>query len=167
MDHLAAITPDTPSLPTSAAINLDDKSQLSPDQQEITGRFETLIGAIRTAGFRDVDQMVLAYYTADFKKNSLPAISQQASRTRRLKMVVRVLQEHSEQWPRRESCGLQEGLMEAASESLQMFRYRLNLSLLEDDVECSQYPSTNRDSLSLRARDLSAWKAEEPQSVSD
>jgi hypothetical protein len=70
---------------------------------------------MRTAGFQDFDQMAVPYYTAQFNKNSLTAIAQRASRSRRLKSVLQDLQECSAQWPRRESRGLYEGLVETAS----------------------------------------------------
>lgn len=72
--------------------------------------------ATRKAGFQDFDQAVVSYYTAQFKNNSLAAISQRASRSRRLRTVLQELQECSSQWPRRESRGLYEGLVEMTSE---------------------------------------------------
>ncbi|KAL6365725.1 hypothetical protein LRP88_01726 [Fusarium phalaenopsidis] len=87
-------------------------SESNVNSRGITEHFESVLQTMRKAGFQDFDQMILAYYTAQFEENSLPAISQRASRSRRLKFTLRALHERSKTWPKRESRGLYEGLVE-------------------------------------------------------
>ncbi|KAF4450074.1 Basic-leucine zipper (bZIP) transcription factor [Fusarium austroafricanum] len=96
--------------PPSGAETMVSESNVK--SRGITEHFESLLQTMRTAGFQDFDQMILAYYTAQFEENSLPAISQRASRSRRLKLTLRALHERSKTWPKRESQGLYEGLVE-------------------------------------------------------
>lgn len=84
---------------------------------DITRRFGIVLEVMRTAGFHDFDEMVAAYYTAQFERGSFPAMLQCASRSRRLKVMLQELQEDSSLWPRWESRGLHESVSEAASES--------------------------------------------------
>lgn len=84
---------------------------------DITRRFGIMLEAMRTAGFHDFDGMAAAYYTAEFERGSFPAMVQSASRSRRLKPLLQKLQESSSRWPRWESRGLRESVLEATGES--------------------------------------------------
>jgi hypothetical protein len=81
---------------------------------DITPRFGIVLEAIRQAGFQDMEQMVLAYYTSRFEWGSFPAMVQCVSRKRRLKAMLQELQKSSGQWPRWEYRGLHESVSEAA-----------------------------------------------------
>jgi hypothetical protein len=81
---------------------------------DITPRFGIVLEAIRQAGFQDLEQMVLAYYTSRFEWGSFPAMVQSVSRKRRLKAMLQELQKRSGQWSRWESRGLHESVSEAA-----------------------------------------------------
>ncbi|KAH7371056.1 hypothetical protein BKA66DRAFT_192892 [Pyrenochaeta sp. MPI-SDFR-AT-0127] len=59
--------------------------------------------------------MAAAYYTSQFEPGSLPAMLQCASRSRRLKAMIQDLQCHSNQWPRSESRGFHESILEAVA----------------------------------------------------
>ncbi|KAI5917072.1 hypothetical protein F4810DRAFT_705198 [Camillea tinctor] len=79
-----------------------------------TARFKSLLEIVRSFGFQDFDSMVTTYYTAKFQKNSIPDMSQRASRSRRLHRLLQDLHESSNRWPKWESRGLREGVMESA-----------------------------------------------------
>ncbi|KAI1493693.1 hypothetical protein F5X96DRAFT_620252 [Biscogniauxia mediterranea] len=79
-----------------------------------TVRFKALLDIVRNFGFQDFDSMVTAYYTAQFQKNSIPDMSQRASRSRRLHRLLQDLHESSNRWTKWESRGLREGVMESA-----------------------------------------------------
>jgi hypothetical protein len=81
---------------------------------DITPRFGIVLEAIRQAGFQDMEEMVLAYYTSQFEWGSFPAMAQCVSRKRRLKVMLKELQKCSGQWPRWVSRGLHESVSEAA-----------------------------------------------------
>lgn len=83
-----------------------------------------MLEAIRQAGFQDMEEMVLAYYTSRFEWGSFPAMVQCVSRKRRLKPMVQELQKCSGQWRRWEYRGLHESISEAA------------VSLCVDEMEC-------------------------------
>jgi hypothetical protein len=83
---------------------------------DITRRFELVLEATRAAGFHDFDEMAVAYYTATFKRGSLPFMAQCASRSRRLRSLLQNIHENSNQWPRQESRGLHESISEATGE---------------------------------------------------
>lgn len=83
---------------------------------ENTRRFGALLDAVSAAGFQNLDEMVLEYYSARFEAGSLPAMAQSASRSRRIKPVVQGLQENSQQWPRWESRGLHESVSQATGQ---------------------------------------------------
>lgn len=87
-----------------------------------TARFGNLLEVVQAAGFADFDRMAIAYYTAHFDRGSLPDLAQRASRGRRLKTVLQALQDSSDQWPRWESRGLQEGVIESTSKSIEFPR---------------------------------------------
>ncbi|KAJ5687629.1 hypothetical protein N7536_010248 [Penicillium majusculum] len=80
---------------------------------ENTRRFGALLESISGAGFHNLDEMVLEYYSARFEPGSLPAMAQCASRSRRIKTTVQNLYEDSRQWPRWESRGLHESVSQA------------------------------------------------------
>lgn len=82
---------------------------------ENTRRFGALLESISGAGFHNLDEMVLEYYSARFEPGSLPAMAQCASRSRRIKTTVQNLYEDSRQWPRWESRGLHESVSQATS----------------------------------------------------
>lgn len=84
-----------------------------------TTRFKSILEAVNASGFPDFDCMVTAYYTASFEKSSLPAMSQRASRSRRLAKMLREMHESSERWPSWEARGLRESVLESASKSCQ------------------------------------------------
>ncbi|KAI9713350.1 MAG: hypothetical protein M1828_001443 [Chrysothrix sp. TS-e1954] len=131
-DSSAANITSTPSTESIEAKNDD----YNPN---ITSRFEVLLEAMRSAGFEDFDRMAVTYYTAQFDKNSLPAISQTASRARRLKAVLQDLRACSRDWPGRESRGLYEGLMEFATslcvEDMSRIDYKTGPELVHVGVE--------------------------------
>ncbi|KAI0596213.1 hypothetical protein F4775DRAFT_318524 [Biscogniauxia sp. FL1348] len=79
-----------------------------------TVRFKALLDIVRNFGFQDFDSMVSAYYTAQFQRNSVPDMSQRASRSRRLHRLLQDLHESSKRWTKWESRGLREGVMESA-----------------------------------------------------
>ncbi|PGG97406.1 hypothetical protein AJ79_09218 [Helicocarpus griseus UAMH5409] len=81
---------------------------------DMTRRFGIVLEAMRIAGFHDFDEMSAAYYTAEFEKDSFPAMSQSASRSRRMKPMLQKLQQSSSQWPRWESRGLYKSVKEMA-----------------------------------------------------
>ncbi|KIX08680.1 uncharacterized protein Z518_03337 [Rhinocladiella mackenziei CBS 650.93] len=142
----SATEPATSSSSSAASSSGDVSavSKRSTDTQDVTERFETLLDAMRAAGFQDFDQMAVAYYTGQFTTNSLPAISQCASRSRRLKTVLQALQECSGQWPRRESRGLYEGLLDTATSLCVQEIDRVNKSMSPDllPVEPGNFLST-------------------------
>ncbi len=82
----------------------------------MTARFKPILEAVQAAGFPDFDRMVVAYYTAEFEKGSVPALLQRASRGRRLKTVMQDLRKSSDKWPLWESRGLYESAVETTSE---------------------------------------------------
>ena len=82
-----------------------------------TTRFKSILEAVNASGFPDFDCMVAAYYTASFEKSSVPAMSQRASRSRRLAKMLREMHESSERWPSWEAKGFRESSMESASTS--------------------------------------------------
>ncbi|KAL2074709.1 hypothetical protein VTL71DRAFT_8488 [Oculimacula yallundae] len=81
----------------------------------LTQRFETVLEAMRQAGFQDFDGMAVAYYTGEFEKGSVPAMLQCSSRSRRLRAMLQQLQESSSQWLRWEARGLHQSMSEAAA----------------------------------------------------
>ncbi|KAE8150728.1 hypothetical protein BDV25DRAFT_107033 [Aspergillus avenaceus] len=80
-----------------------------------TARFKTILDVVRSAGFADFDRMAAAYYTAQFEKDSLPDITQRASRGWRLNKLLQELHESSRNWSPWESRGLREGVIESAT----------------------------------------------------
>ncbi|KAL2017254.1 hypothetical protein VTK56DRAFT_2366 [Thermocarpiscus australiensis] len=84
-------------------------------QPDITRRVGIVLEAMQTAGFPDFEAMALAYYTAQFERDSFPAMAQCASRSRRLKAMLRGLHKSSGEWPRWESRGLHESISEASA----------------------------------------------------
>ena len=109
---------------TSSPNNLLPRAAAGTSTADITSRFGIVLEAMRTAGFRDFDEMAVAYYTAQFERGSLPAMVQCASRSRRLKPMLQALQESSNQWPRWESRGLHESFLKATGD------YSLSLPLI-------------------------------------
>ncbi|KAI0426471.1 hypothetical protein F5Y09DRAFT_345685 [Xylaria sp. FL1042] len=87
----------------------------STSEADMTRRFVAIFNLVQSLGFKHFDEMVVAYYTAAFEKESLPAMARSASRSRRLKPMLQQLQGNSFQWPRWESRGLREGILEAAT----------------------------------------------------
>ncbi|KAJ8130652.1 hypothetical protein O1611_g2977 [Lasiodiplodia mahajangana] len=83
-------------------------------EADMTRRFVAIIDLVQSLGFKHIDEMAMAYYTASFERESLPAMAQSASRSRRLKPMLLELQRSSVQWSRWESRGLREAISEAA-----------------------------------------------------
>ncbi|KAH8805418.1 hypothetical protein F5884DRAFT_835742 [Xylogone sp. PMI_703] len=102
---LAAVPPDS--------FSADAKFTASAAAADITRRFGVVLEAMRAVGFQDFDGMAVAYYTAQFEKGSFLAMTQCASRSRRLKAMLKEVQRSSSRWPRWESRGLDEGVLEA------------------------------------------------------
>lgn len=84
---------------------------------------DTVLETMRQVGFQDFEELGVAYYTSDLERDSVPAMLQSASRSRRLKYMLQRLQHSSRNWPRWESRGLHESFSEAA------------LSLCVDELE--------------------------------
>ncbi|KAH8728015.1 hypothetical protein GQ44DRAFT_724560 [Phaeosphaeriaceae sp. PMI808] len=109
-----------------------------PSVTEHTRRFGLILDTMRSVGFRDFDEMVGAYYMTHFEKGSYPSMMQSASRSRRLKALLRELQDSSGQWPRWEARGLHESVSEATASLCIKEMERLN------EMEL---PSSNSDDL--------------------
>ncbi|KAF5861955.1 hypothetical protein ETB97_012278 [Aspergillus alliaceus] len=103
------------SKPTDPIQSSSEDSVISNAVMQNTARFKAILEVVRAAGFADFDRMAAAYYTAQFEKNSLPEITQRASRGRRLNKLLHELHECSRQWSPWESRGLREGVIESAT----------------------------------------------------
>ncbi|KAL8764129.1 MAG: hypothetical protein Q9184_000271 [Pyrenodesmia sp. 2 TL-2023] len=125
----APVTPptseDSSSRTSRSKSTFSDPEEAGPDrkrrrddandaQATSTARFNTILEAVRAAGFPDFDHMVTAYYTTSFEKSSIPDMAQRASRGRRLAKVVKDVHESSKRWPRWEARGFRESTMENA-----------------------------------------------------
>jgi hypothetical protein len=89
-------------------------SDASDSRSRNTRRLTPILEAVQEAGFPD---MVAAYYSSSFEKNSFPDMAQKASRSRRLSKLLVELHEISDSWPKWQSRMFREGIMECASES--------------------------------------------------
>ncbi|KAI0505430.1 hypothetical protein F5B22DRAFT_627745, partial [Xylaria bambusicola] len=101
--------------PFGASSSIVGYSSHGASVADMTRRFVAIIDLVQSLGFSHFDEMAAAYYTAAFEKESLPAMAQSASRSRRLKPMLMKLQDNSVQWQRWESRGLREGISEAAN----------------------------------------------------
>lgn len=119
---------DSSSSTSRSKSTLSDLEEAGPDRKRRckstsgekpsdTTRFNTILEAVRAAGFPEFDSMVTAYYTTAFEKSSIPDMAQRASRGRRLTKVVKDVHESSKRWPRWEARGFRESTMESASTS--------------------------------------------------
>ncbi|KAI4188224.1 MAG: hypothetical protein LQ348_003962, partial [Seirophora lacunosa] len=116
---------DSSSSTSRSKSTLSDLEEAGPDRKRRckstsgekpsdTTRFNTILEAVRAAGFPEFDSMVTAYYTTAFEKSSIPDMAQRASRGRRLAKVVKDVHESSNRWPRWEARGFRESTMESA-----------------------------------------------------
>lgn len=101
----------TPSLGSARTDAPSDRACIDP-----TGKFVILMEAVKKAGFSNFESMAIQYYSTEFEVNSVPALAQYASRTRRLPQVIRDLRQDSKRWQRQESRGLHEAFAETAGE---------------------------------------------------
>lgn len=122
-DFASGPASDIPSI-TSGSPSAQAKLQSdSTTSTPTTTKLDIVLDSINQAGFRDFEEVVLAYYTSQFERGSVPAMLQYVSRSRRLKTLLHELQKSSSQWTRWESRGLHESVSEAA------------VSLCVDEVE--------------------------------
>jgi hypothetical protein len=118
----------------------------TPKADDITQRFGMILQTLRDAGFQDMEEMVLEYYTSCFEWGSFPAMVQCVSRKSRLRTMLQELQRRSAQWPRWESRGLHESVSEAA----------LSLCINEMDHLTKRFPSSLLSSRNETANLVSA-----------
>ncbi|CAI6338800.1 unnamed protein product [Periconia digitata] len=95
----------------NSAVSTNDlwsNTKNTPAVTEETRRFEMVLEMVRTAGFQDLESMMGAYYTSQFEQDSLPAMAQSTSRSRRLKSLLKEISDSSTSWPRWQSRGFYE-----------------------------------------------------------
>jgi hypothetical protein len=114
----------------ASALDSRSRSSMVSFTAPMTPRFSVVFEAMYQAGFQDIEEMILAYYTSQFEWGSVPAMLQSVSRSRRLSTMLHVLQQNSSQWPRWQSRGLHEGVLRAA------------VSLCVGEISLGAQPST-------------------------
>ncbi|KAF4434573.1 hypothetical protein FACUT_7874 [Fusarium acutatum] len=102
------------SLSSSKVSSSAEETSPSP-VAELTRRFDSILGTMRTSGFHNFDEMAVAYYTGRFSTGSVPSIMQCSSRGRRLKVILQKLHQDSQEWPKWESRGLHESMSTATA----------------------------------------------------
>ena len=110
-------------------------STSSTNSRSVESRIALVIEKARAEGFRDLDSVLLEYYTAT--KLSTLSVEQRLSRNRRLPSTIAGLSRSAQEWSEWERRGLQEELVRSSEavllNELQSFR-RNSRHLISDEI---------------------------------
>ncbi|UPX18774.1 uncharacterized protein EKO05_0009065 [Ascochyta rabiei] len=129
-DQLSSVL-DSDSLPVGAHLPLDSQPPV-----RLEDRIGHVLHAADGMGFENFDVVITDYYTAKFRKGSLPFYAQSASRSRRLRQFLIDLHESSKTWTGKEAQGYHEERVLAMERSYEEeFQQLAETGLCSNEVE--------------------------------
>ncbi|PHH66867.1 hypothetical protein CDD81_5219 [Ophiocordyceps australis] len=107
--------------PTCCCNGLASTTKASSDVSSdcsLEDRFDSIVEAIHKAGFENIDDMLLSYYTAGFDEDSEMFHEQRMSRRRGLPALLSKLRDTSTSWQQHERDGYQTEILTSAEDLL-------------------------------------------------